>query len=188
MAMAKRLISAGVPGGMGGTFCASKLAAAKHRPHQIMSEKIKSKPWVNAAIFESLNDAQALAAFLNSRRLETRIFNDRLLQLFLFLCPPHATFRVQVRASASKVAAELLDSAPEAMPILQKAIACPSCGSLRVNYPQMTRKFFTPTVLLHLGIIFRIIHHEAYCEKCHYTWQLRDREAQEVSRLKASHH
>jgi hypothetical protein len=41
-----------------------------------------------------------------------------------------------------------------------------------VQYPQMTRKFFLPTLLLHLGIIFRIIDHEAYCEHCHFLWRL----------------
>jgi len=51
--------------------------------------------------------------------------------------------------------------------ILEKAVHCPSCGSLRVNYPQMTRKFILPTVILHLGIIFRAIDHECYCESCH---------------------
>jgi hypothetical protein len=36
----------------------------------------------------------------------------------------------------------------------------------------MTRKFFLPTLALHLGIIFRIIEHECYCEHCHCTWNL----------------
>jgi hypothetical protein len=36
----------------------------------------------------------------------------------------------------------------------------------------MTRKFLLPTVALHLGIIFRIIAHESYCENCHMTWNL----------------
>ena len=53
--------------------------------------------------------------------------------------------------------------------VLAQAIHCPSCGSLRVSYPQMTRKFILPTVLLHLGIIFRMIDHECYCEHGHYT-------------------
>ncbi|HUA69267.1 MAG TPA: hypothetical protein VMA13_12025, partial [Candidatus Saccharimonadales bacterium] len=39
-------------------------------------------------------------------------------------------------------------------------------------YPQMTRKFFLPTVMLHLGIIFRVIDHECYCEHCHHIWNL----------------
>jgi hypothetical protein len=41
-----------------------------------------------------------------------------------------------------------------------------------VQYPQMTRKFLFPTLLLHLGIIFRFITHEAYCENCHWLWGL----------------
>jgi hypothetical protein len=36
----------------------------------------------------------------------------------------------------------------------------------------MTRKFLLPTILLHLGIILRIIGHECYCEHCHLTWNL----------------
>jgi hypothetical protein len=56
--------------------------------------------------------------------------------------------------------------------VLQKAIHCPSCGSLSVSYPQMTRKFILPTVLLHLGILLRVIDHECYCETCHFTWNL----------------
>jgi hypothetical protein len=41
-----------------------------------------------------------------------------------------------------------------------------------VNYPQMTRRFVLPTILLHLGIIFRVVEHECYCEHCHQTWNL----------------
>jgi hypothetical protein len=54
----------------------------------------------------------------------------------------------------------------------QKAIHCPECGSLRISYPQMTRKFLLPTRFLHLGIIFRLIRHQAYCENCHHVWSL----------------
>jgi len=36
----------------------------------------------------------------------------------------------------------------------------------------MTRRFLLPTLLLHLGIIFRVIVHQAYCENCHWLWSL----------------
>ena len=67
---------------------------------------------------------------------------------------------------------ELAAGARETAPILERALHCPSCGSLQVNYPQMTRKFFMPTVILHLGIIFHVIDHECYCESCHCVWNL----------------
>jgi hypothetical protein len=126
------------------------------------------QPWVNVGVYEDLNDGRVLENFLRERGLDARTYNDKLLQLFLFLCPPRVTFRVQVRQDHFGKATRALD---ETQPgILEKAIHCPSCGSLRINYPQMTRKFFLPTVLLHLGIIFRVIGHECYCENCHFTW------------------
>ena len=36
----------------------------------------------------------------------------------------------------------------------------------------MTRKFILPTIMLHLGIILRLVGHECYCEHCHAMWNL----------------
>jgi hypothetical protein len=130
------------------------------------------KSWVKIAVFEESNDAQALEAIFKNKRIEARTYNDRMLRLFLFLCPPRVTFRVQVRHGFLKYAMDFLETEPGVSAILQKAVHCPDCGSLRVEYPQMTRKFFLPTLLLHLGIIFRVIEHECYCENCHCIWNL----------------
>ncbi|HEY5296975.1 MAG TPA: hypothetical protein VIK59_03540 [Verrucomicrobiae bacterium] len=136
-----------------------------------MSDSIH-QPWNTIALFEKMSDAQRLEVLLKEKGLAARTYNDRLLQLFLFLCSPRATFRVQVRANDLEHATTLMKEDSAAAALLEKAIHCPACGSLRVSYPQMTRKFFLPTLLLHLGIIFRIIDHEAYCEKCHFIWSL----------------
>jgi hypothetical protein len=132
----------------------------------------KTQSWADVAIFESAGDSQMLATDLKNKGFETRTYNDRLLQCFLFLCPPHATIRVQVRGNDYQNVACFLHHEPATSVLLQRAIRCPSCGSLRVQYPQMTRRFLLPTVLLHLGIIFRVITHEAYCESCHWLWSL----------------
>ena len=126
--------------------------------------------WTDVAVFESLSDGQVLEKFLMDHRLEARAYDDKFFRYFLFLRPPTITYRVQVRANAFRAAVELLDKSASA--VLEKALHCPACGSLRVNYPQMTRKFFMPTVILHLGIIFRFIEHECYCENCHHIWNL----------------
>ena len=130
----------------------------------------KTQPWVNVAIFENANDSQMLEMDLKNKGFETRTYIDKLLQCLLFLCPPHATIRVQVRANDFKNVTYFLDHEPATSVLLQRAIRCPSCASLRVQYPQMTRRFLLPTLLLHLGIIFRFIAHEAYCESCHWLW------------------
>jgi hypothetical protein len=127
---------------------------------------------MDVAVFENLSDGQALEKFLMDHRLEARTYDDKAFRYFLFLRPPRVTYRVQVRGNAFRATTELVAGAQEALPLLERALHCPSCGSLRVSYPQMTRKFIMPTVILHLGIIFRVIDHECYCESCHHVWNL----------------
>ena len=132
----------------------------------------KTQPWVTVAIFENANDGRMLEVDLKNKGFETRTYIDKLLQCFLFLCPPRATIRVQVRAHDFKNVTYFLDHESATSVLLQRAIRCPTCGSLRVQYPQMTRRFLLPTLSLHLGIILRFITHEAYCESCHWLWSL----------------
>jgi hypothetical protein len=134
--------------------------------------KMLFKSWVNVAVFEELYAGQVLETFLKKMGFETRVYNDRILRFFLFLRPPRATFRVQVRQDIFKNAMDVLDTAPGVSAILQQAVICPACGSLRVEYPQVTRKFILPTLLLHPGMIFHLIEHECHCEDCHYIWNL----------------
>jgi hypothetical protein len=126
--------------------------------------------WVDLAVFEDLSAGRALEKFFTDRALSARTYDDKLFRYFLFLRPPRVTYRVLVRQDHVRDADDLLAAAPP--DALQQAIRCPSCGSLRVSYPQMTRKFILPTILLHLGIIFRVIDHECYCEHCHHIWNL----------------
>jgi hypothetical protein len=126
--------------------------------------------WADIAVFENFNDSKALETFLRNKAFNVRIHDDKVFRYFLFLCPPRVTYRVQVRRADLKSADHLLEtSAPN---LLQPALHCPECHSLRAVYPQMTRRFILPTILLHLGIIFRIIHHECYCQHCQHTWNL----------------
>jgi hypothetical protein len=130
---------------------------------------------MDVAMFENAEDGRALEAFLLDKKFEARTYEDKLLRYFLFLRPPRVTYRVQAREYQLKIIFELLKTHPPEA--LDKALHCPSCQSLRVNYPQMTRKFILPTVMLHLGIIFRFIGHECYCEHCHFIWHLPQDEA-----------
>ena len=130
----------------------------------------RHRSWVDVAAFENINDGRSLETYLQEKEIEARAYHNKWFQAFLFLRPPHVTWRVQVRHDDFLKAEQILEGSHP--PILEKAIHCPSCGSLHINYPQMTRKFFLPTILLHLGIIFRIIGHECYCEHCHLTWNL----------------
>lgn len=137
-----------------------------------MKTSVTMQPWVNLAVFEEVEDAEALELALCRQGLAVRTHHDWLLQIFLFLCPPHATYHAQIRDNHFHKAMQFLSREKFAAGLLQRALRCPACGSLRVQYPQMSRHFFLPTLLLHIGIIFRIIEHEAYCESCHSLWHL----------------
>jgi hypothetical protein len=128
--------------------------------------------WTDVAVFEQQASSKSLEIFLVNRGIEARTYDDRLFRYFLFLRPPKVTYRVQVRQNQLADVNDLLNSEPPS--ILDAALHCPSCRSLRVNFPQMTRRFVLPTVLLHAGIIFRIIEHQCYCEHCHEMWPLSD--------------
>jgi hypothetical protein len=135
-----------------------------------MKHSTKHQFWADVAVFKDFNDGKVIETFLASKGIEARTYDDKFFRYFLFLRPPQVTFRVQVREGDVKVADHLLNTvAPDT---LQKALHCPACHSLHVSYPQMTRKFILPTILLHLGIIFRLIEHECYCEHCHEIWHL----------------
>lgn len=135
-----------------------------------MNHSHNHQAWADVAVFENVQDGKGLEAFLKGQGMEARTYDDKAFRCFLFLRPPQVTYRVQVRQNHFEETTKLLQS--KTPKVLDWAVHCPSCGSLRVNYPQMTRKFVLPTVLLHLGIIFRVIEHECYCEHCHAMWNL----------------
>lgn len=130
----------------------------------------KHRSWRDVALFESIEAGRVLEGFLRDKGFEVRTDDDKWFRYFLFLRPPQVVYRVQVRAGRLVDAAKLFEA--QAPAVLEKALHCPACSSLRVNYPQMTRRFVLPTILLHLGIIFRVIEHECFCEHCHNMWNL----------------
>ena len=145
-------------------------ASEKMNEGSIMNATSKHQPWADVAVFEDINASRTLETFLRAKGLETRTYDDRIFRRFLFLRPPEVTYRVQVRESYLKSADECM--AADTPALVQQALHCPSCGSLHVSYPQMTRKFMLPTVMLHLGILFRVVAHQCYCNNCHFMWEL----------------
>jgi len=135
-----------------------------------MNHTWKNQSWHEVAVFDSLDAGRTLETLLANNGFEARTYDDKWFRYFLFLRPPQVTYHVQVRKNQFDGAISFLQASPLA--VLTKALHCPSCNSLRVNYPQMTRRFVLPTILLHLGIIFRVVEHECYCEHCHHMWNL----------------
>src|SRR5579863_9594068 len=130
------------------------------------------RSWASLAVFEQEGDARKLEKFLQDRKFDARTYDDKVMRILLFLRPPQKTHRVQVRVNDLKTVSYLIAHDAEAEKLLRDSLHCPSCGSLHVQFPQMTRRFILPTIMLHAGILLRIIDHEAYCEHCHFIWHL----------------
>jgi hypothetical protein len=127
-------------------------------------------PWITIALFDNAVSAKALESFLREKRIDARIFHDKVLEFILFLGPPQPTFQVQVRKPIYKMTLELLQT--NVPPMLEETIHCPVCGSIRVRYPNLTRGSLWSTLTLNLAIIFRARPHQACCEDCHHVWNL----------------
>jgi hypothetical protein len=126
--------------------------------------------WTTVAVFDQLPPAEALQAFLEKAGCRTRIHDERRIQRYWFWVSPQAGIQVQVPKLAFTQVNHDLEHVPEAKALVRKAVHCPSCHSLRVQYPQMTRHFILPTLLAQIFVFLRFIDRESYCENCHFTW------------------
>jgi len=132
--------------------------------------------WMNVATFEGLEKAQALCHCLEMAGFEARIQDERRLQRYWFFSGQHCGIHVRIPTESLEMAKEFLEANPEAKRWMDDAIHCPSCGSARVQYPQMTRKFILPTLIAHLLVLIRVMERECYCEDCHNTWPMPSRD------------
>src|SRR5437660_11807662 len=80
-----------------------------------------------------------------------------------------ANAKVLIEEGDFDKAQQLLLEWEKSDPEVGAAMKCPQCGSPRIQYPQMTRKFLTPALVGFLCAI-NVIPKEFYCEDCHYTW------------------
>lgn len=87
----------------------------------------------------------------------------------LFNLHPRAQVRVVVPEERAEAATDYIKTAHRTTNCLDGAAICPECGSLRVDYPQFSRRTIMgalPAALAAAGVIER----DYYCEACHHTW------------------
>lgn len=134
-----------------------------------MEHKAHKKDLVNAATYSTTSDAERLKSWLKGEGIQAEILDETRLQKFWFMATPKAGIHVQVPRDQFERVAVLLQS-EDTFSHLQSAVRCPSCGSLRVQYPDLTRKSVLPTLIPQLLVLLHITRHKYYCEDCHFTW------------------
>jgi ribosomal protein S27AE len=129
---------------------------------------MKTKTVVLAS-FNEVDPARRLQERLQQARLKSLIHNESKLERFWFMSEPLASVHVEVNQPDYLTAHRLVEEWDRTEGILREAVKCPECGSSRVEFPQVTRKFVMPAmeaVLMALHILPR----KFYCSDCHFTW------------------
>jgi transposase-like protein len=125
---------------------------------------------VTIATFNEPAKAKDLKARFHQAGLRADIHNEGPLQQVGFMSKPQANAKVMVEDNDFERAQSLMVEWEATDPVIASAlIRCPQCGSSRIEYPQMTRKFMIPALVAVLCAL-KIIPKEFYCQDCHFTW------------------
>ena len=125
---------------------------------------------VTIGTFNESAKAKRLKERLQAAGLHADMINEGHIQQVAFMSKPQANVKVQVDDNDFERAQKLMIEWEASDPDIGAAmIRCPQCGSSRIEYPQMTRKFMTPA-LASVLFALKIFPKEFYCEDCHFTW------------------
>src|SRR4051794_13571161 len=102
---------------------------------------------VTIATFNEPTKAKRLKERFQQAGLKADIHNEGHLQQVAFMSKPQANVKVLVEDDDFERAQALMLEWETSDPDVAAAILrCPQCGSSRIEYPQLTRKFLTPAM------------------------------------------
>lgn len=121
------------------------------------------------ATFNEMEKALHLKERLDRAGVHADIYDESKLQKFWFMSESLAGKKIRVDEKDFEMAKEVLAGLDASEDVLHDAVRCPQCQSSRVEYPQFTRKFITPT-LVEIFCTLHLVEKEFYCMDCHFTW------------------
>jgi hypothetical protein len=122
------------------------------------------------ALFSQRATADGLRKRLVESGIQAEIHDELRLEKLWFVSKPATGVRIEVPAGQFERACQRLHELDATEDALREAIRCPECKSLRVDYPQFTRKFLIPNLAMGLMAAMGAVEKEFYCEDCHFTW------------------
>ncbi len=125
---------------------------------------------ITIATFNTEAAADKVRQRLNDQGIQAKVNNQRLLQRIWFLAKPYAAYHLEVPDTDLARADAALGALQDEEHALSEAIRCPKCASLKLEYPQMTRKFVLPTLIAHGLVFLGFMQHKFYCTECHHMW------------------
>jgi predicted Zn-ribbon and HTH transcriptional regulator len=125
---------------------------------------------IPVAIFSTRSAAEPLQGRLAEAGIQAEIHDELKLEKLWFASKERSGSRLEVPAEQFERAYQLLLDWDVADGALRDAVRCPECKSLRVQYPQFTRKSLIPNLVVGTLAAIGQIEKQYYCDDCHFTW------------------
>ncbi len=121
------------------------------------------------ALFRSRGEAERIRDRLTPAGLNPQTAHPALGRMW-FVFSRDEGWSLEVPADQFERAAQLLLDWEEKEGPLTGAIHCPECGSLRVEYPQYTRRTLLTNLAMGIAAQLGVIEKDFFCQDCQFTW------------------
>jgi hypothetical protein len=122
------------------------------------------------ALFKDCAKAEPIQHRLAEAGIAAEIHDELRLEKLWFVSKPDCGARIEVPANQFERAEQMLVEWDASEGALRDAIHCPECKSLRVDYPQFTRKSLLTNLAMGVAAEVGLVEKDYYCEDCHFTW------------------
>jgi len=126
------------------------------------------------ATFNEADKAETVITRLRQEGVESELVDESTMQRLWFISKPLADQKIKVDEKDFDRAREVLKGLDATEDTLHDAVKCPQCQSSRVEYPQFTRKFLTPT-LVEIICVLPFVGREFFCQDCQFTWPVAEK-------------
>lgn len=121
------------------------------------------------AAFEMREHAASLQQYLSAAGLNATLVDLTFEQPENAIPPDFARYQVHVPEPEGPLADTIVKGSEEGIALLQPAVHCPECGSLRILYPNIPRNFLVSAVM-RVMVKMRVLDGEYLCLSCQHEW------------------
>jgi hypothetical protein len=125
---------------------------------------------IRVALFPDRSAAATVQERLQHAGIPVNIHEGLGLARLWFVSKSTASVRLEVPAEREDQARQLLLAWDASEGALSRAVRCPECGSLRVDFPQFARRSLLTNLALGLVAELGLVKKEYYCQYCHCLW------------------
>jgi hypothetical protein len=122
------------------------------------------------ATFNDRAPAEELRMQFYQAGINAVLHDESKLERFWFMSEPLAAIHVEVPQPDYLRARRLMSEWEKSNDPMRMAVRCPECHSSCVEFPQITRKFFTPALCQMAMTALHVTPRQYYCLDCHFTW------------------